>query len=74
MPGYGMPLILNLFENESPPQVFWYVFQEQVWNVFQEQVFLSMATSNLWMNLQGTAIKIYFEKPRWLPNKLHIAS
>ena len=67
MPGYGMPLILTLFEYESPRRYF-----AEVWNMFQEQDFLSlsMATSKL----QGTIIKICSEKPRWLPNRQHITS
>ena len=40
----------------------------------QEQVFLSMASLKVWMNLQEAIIKIYSQKPRWLPNRLHIAS
>ena len=40
MPGYDMPLILTLFENESQHRYF-----TEVWNIFQEQVFLSIATS-----------------------------
>ena len=42
MPGYGMPLILTLIENESPRK-----YVAEVWNMFQEHVFLSMATSKL---------------------------
>ena len=69
MPGYGMPLILTLFENESPHRYF-----AEVGNMFQEHLFLLKATSKLSMNLEGTTIKICSEKPRWLPNELHIAS
>ena len=69
VPGYGMSLIVILFEIKSPHSCF-----AGILNRFQNQVFLSMAASELWMNLQGTAIKIFSRKRRWLPNKLHIAS
>lgn len=37
-----MPLILTVFENESP-----HVYFAEILNMFQEQVSLSMATSKL---------------------------
>ena len=43
MPGYDIPLILTLFDIK--------------FSMFQEQVFLSMATSKLWMNLQGRMLE-----------------
>ena len=43
MPGYDIPIILTLFDIN--------------FSMFQEQVFLSMATSKLWMNLQARMLE-----------------